>query len=87
MRKYDPCFKERNSFSLTNVSVLNNAFANSKCIKRNVENNGLLSYFVPENFIGLNCPKVNVHFSEVNLPRVSVMVNLLIQIFLVQVIW
>ena len=75
MRKQDHCFKERYSFSLTNVSAVNNTFSNTKCIKHNGENNGLLSYFVPENFIGLICSKVNVHFSEVNLPPVSVMTN------------
>ena len=43
----------------------------SKCLKQGDENSGLLSYFVPENFIGFKCSKTKVNFSKVELPRVS----------------
>ena len=71
MRSSDHCFKEKHSFIQTEVKAANTTFTYSKCLEQDGENKGLLSYFVPENFIGFKCPKVEVHFNKVNLPRVS----------------
>ena len=70
MKKKIPCYEERYRFSLTRMSEVN-TIRNSKCIAQSINKGGLVSLFVPEHFIGLECPKVNVHFGNVDLPRVS----------------
>ena len=69
LRKKIPCYKERFEFSRTRMSEINKTTRNTKCITQD-ENNDLGSVFDAENFIGLECPVVNVRFSDVNIPRV-----------------
>ena len=65
-----PCYEERYSFAMTRMSEVNTT-RNSNCVTQNIYKDGLDSMFVPAHFIGLECPKVKVHFSNVDLPRVS----------------
>ena len=66
-----PCWKEKHSLMQTKVVTTNTTAPVLDCIKQDDGNSGLLSYFVPENFIDFQCPEVKVHFSNVNLSRVS----------------